>query len=86
MSKQKKINPRRIPRTQADVNRVGDDAVKLTLIIFLNVLADKYGFDKGKLHSVLDDVVKLSNEVHERRVSKQDLLTVLSEEYKINLK
>lgn len=86
MGKQKKINPRRIPRTQADVNRVGDDAVKLTLIIVMSVLADKYSFDKNLLRNVLDDVVKLSNEVRERRVSKQDLLTVLLEEYEINLK
>ena len=45
----KRINPRRIPATQADVQRAKDtataDACRVTLAIFFTALLDKEGMD-----------------------------------------
>lgn len=84
----KKVNPRKIPRTQEDVDRAWDNGV-LTGVsnacaIFLTVLLDKYnGGDYIK--AVWDDINKLSEEVKERRVSVADLRKTLLEEYGVNV-
>ena len=85
----KKVNPRRRPVSQADVDRAksaaSDQAVHLVLAIMLTVLKDKFDFDNDQIVSVWNAVNKLSEEVAEKRVSKRDLVTVLSEEYNIDL-
>lgn len=84
----KKVNPRKIPRTQEDVDKAWDKGV-LTGVsnacaIFLTVLLDKYnGGDYIK--AVWDDINKLSEEVKERRVSVADLRKTLLEEYGVNV-
>lgn len=84
-----KVNPRKIPVSMADVERAkknaSDDAVHLALAIFLTVLKDDFGFDNEQVKLARSRVDKLSEEVAERRVSIADLLTVLREEYHIDL-
>jgi len=82
----KRINPRRRPATAADVKRAKDDAMgqatRLAMAIFLTVLVDKFsGADHIK--DVWDEVVKLSEEIIEGRVSVSDLADVLDKEYDI---
>ena len=85
----KKINPRRRPVTQADVERAkgnaASDAVHLSMAIFLTVLKDDMGFSNDQIIHVWDRVDKLSQEVAERRVNVKDLCGVLSDEYDIVL-
>ena len=82
----KKTNPRKIPRTQEDVDRAWKDGVRVGVhnasAMFMNVLVDKYdGMDK--LANIWDDVTKLSEEVLEGRVNIPDIVTMLREEYNI---
>ena len=83
-----KINPRRRPATEADVNRaweqgVNDGVTEATTII-LTVLVDK--FNGGEyIREVWREVQKLSEEVGERRVSTTDLRRVLMDEYEIEV-
>ena len=83
-----KINPRRRPATEADVNRaweqgVNDGVTEATTII-LTVLVDK--FNGGEhIRGVWREVQKLSEEVGERRVSTTDLRRVLMDEYEIEV-
>ena len=85
----KKINPRRVPASKADVNRARDkaasDAVHLAMAIFLTVLKDDMGFNNDQIIQVWDRVDKLSQEVAERRINVHDLCGVLEEEYSITL-
>lgn len=89
MSAGKKINPRRRPASEADIKRAkaaaSDQAVKLSLAIFLTVMKDKFDFDNDQLIEAWAAMNKLSEEIAERRVSAWDLVNVLSEEYGIDL-
>ena len=84
----KKPNPRKVPKTQADVDRAWDDGVvagvKNASAIFLTVMSDKFDFAE-QIPSVWAEINKLSEEIAERRVSVADLKRVLREEYKIDL-
>ena len=83
----KKTNPRKIPVTQADLKRAVDDAAtrafRLSNVLFMTVLLDKFGFDVEQLNMAWQSLNKLSDEVLEKRVSVHDLKTTLAEEYGI---
>lgn len=81
-----KVNPRKIPRTQADCDRAWErgvlDGVSNATAMFLTVIVDKFdGADH--VMSVWNEINKLSAEVKERRVSVADLKNTLKEEYQI---
>ena len=84
----KKVNPRKRPATFADIERAKKNAENnaLTLVeaIVFTVLVDKYGFE-DRVFNVWKDSQKLSEEIIEGRVSVQDLIDVLHEEYSIEL-
>ena len=83
-----KINPKRIPRTEADVRKAKEEGIKdgssFTSVIFLTVLLDKFGFDQQKIIKCYLAVMKLSEEISEHRVSISDLKHVLLNEYQID--
>lgn len=84
----KKVNPRKIPKTQEDVDRAWEkgvaDGVSNACAIFLTVLLDK--FNGGEhIGAVWSEINKLSGEIKERRVSIADLRNTLLEEYSIEV-
>lgn len=86
MSK-KKINPRRRPLSEADVIRIQDNAVHLAFAIFLTVLKDKFGFSNDEIVRAWYEADKLSEEVlRDGLVKLKDLVDMLKEEYKIDLR
>ena len=85
MGKVKKVNPRRRPVSQADIDKAKSEAVHLAMAIFLTVMKDDFDFDQDQIKHAWDRIDKLSQEVAEHRVSVKDLLTVLDEEYDILL-
>ncbi len=88
--KAKKVNPRRKPVSEADLNRAkataSDQAVKLAIAIFLTVLKDDFDFDNDQLVHAWERLDKLSQEVAEHRISAWDLINVLHEEYNVDLR
>lgn len=88
--KTKKVNPRRKPVSEADLNRAkataSDQAVKLAIAIFLTVLCDDFEFDKEQVQLAWERMDKLSQEIYEHRINAWDLVGVLNEEYGIDLK
>lgn len=84
----KKVNPRKIPRTQEDVDRAWEkgvlDGVSNACAIFLTVILDKYN-GAEHIKGLWDEINKLSEEVKERRVSVADLRRVLLDEYEISV-
>lgn len=83
-----KINPRKRPASQADVNRAWEqgvnDGVTNATVIILSVLVDKFN-GGDHIRDVWREVQKLSEEVGERRVSVTDLRRTLLEEYEIEV-
>ena len=83
-----KPNPRRVPRTQADVDRAYTDGVKdgshIASVIMMSALLDKFGLE-GRIPEVWAAFEKLSLAVMERRATVADLRTVLREEYKLDI-
>lgn len=86
--KNKAPNPRKIPKTQADVERAYNDGVAdgshIASVIMMSALLDKFDFG-DKATEVWAAFEKLSVAVIERRVTIADLRTVLREEYNLNI-
>ena len=83
-----KVNPRKIPKSQQDVDRAWDEGVTAGVsnatAIFLMVMADKFGFGE-KMVELWSEIVKLSEAVMERRVSIADIKHTLLTEYDIQV-
>lgn len=80
MAKKKKVNPRRIPVSKADVLNAQSFSLDAAWAIFFSALRDKEGFDNQQLRRVWDQVNYLSDSISKRRISVQDLAQVLEEE------
>ena len=80
----KKVNPRRRPATQADVNRAKkeaqDQAVKIAWAIMFTCLRDKEGWGKIRLKRLWGEIENLSDSIAKGYVSIKDLFAVLGED------
>ena len=83
----KKINPRKKPATQMDIKRAKsksqDEALYLSMAIFLTVLVDKEGYNNERLKKVWAEVNNLSDSISKGYVKFNDLRQVLDDEYDI---
>lgn len=83
-----KINPRRKPATQEDVNRAWGEGViegiRCMEAIVLNCLCDKYA-DDVDVEQFWSDLNKLSESFAEGRFTIPDIRNMLKEEYKVLL-
>lgn len=88
--KHKRQNPRKRPATFQDVKRSAqegsDRGVKLALAICLMVMKDDFDFTNDQIEHAYERMTKLSGEVAEKRISVNDLIQTLDEEYAINLR
>lgn len=86
----KKINPRRRPVSQADVERAKSSAIDVAITvawaIFFTVLRDKEGFDNAALQRVWEEVNYLSESISRGFVNVNDLRRALEDEAGIVLK
>lgn len=90
MATKKKVNPRRIPLSQADLERtkhkVQEDATKFISLLMLTVLRDKFGFGRTRLDRAWDAVNDLADSVAKGYVSVADLEKTLLTEANIRLR
>ena len=84
-SKSKKTNPRRRHLSEADVPKIRDEAIHLAFALFLTVLKENFGFDQEQIVFAWERADKLSKEVAEGRINLWDLVTVLREEFNVDL-
>ena len=84
-----KVNPRRRPVTQADVNkaaqRATNDALAASAAIFLTVLCDKESADAEVIQRVWQEMQELSQSIIDGYVSVSDLKDTLSNEYGVDI-
>jgi hypothetical protein len=83
MSK-RKVNPKRIPVSQADVEKAKRDAqsvaINYTWAIFFTVMRDKEGYGKQRLRRLWDEVNELSDSITKGYVNVTDLMKTLKNE------
>ena len=83
-----KTNPKKIPRTQADVDRAYEkgilDGSDCACVIMMSALLDKFNAAEY-IPDIWDAFGKLSEEIKEGRVSLPDLRRVLREEYDLTM-
>ena len=81
--KKKRVNPRRKPATQADVEKAKrqaqDIAITSAWAIFFSVLRDKEGYGYKRLRRVWDEVNYLSDSIDKGYVKLDDLVNELAE-------
>lgn len=84
----RKINPRSVPRSQEDVDRAREkgilEGVANASAMFLMVMVDKFGA-ADQISEIWREILKLSDEVLEHRVSIADLRVTLREEYGVEV-
>ena len=80
-----KTNPRRIPRTQADVDRAHErgreEGINGALIIMLYAMHDKLGADDAQLRQFADAFSYTVDSIEKGYITEADLRTVVREEY-----
>ena len=85
----KKVNPRRRPATQADVQMAKqkgqEEAIKLAWSILFTVLRDKEGYDLEGLQRVWKEVDDLSDSIAKGYCTVTDLRDVLKQEIGANI-
>lgn len=81
--KKKRVNPRRIPATQADVEKAKRQAqmyaINTVWAVFFTALRDKEGFGYKRLRRVWDEVNYLSDSIDKGYVKLEDLTKELAE-------
>ena len=90
MSSKKKVNPRRIPATQADVDRAKREAVSQSVTyawaIMFTALRDKFGWGGVRLRRLWDAINGLSDSIGQGYIKADDLVKTLRDEAGIVLK
>lgn len=90
MNRGKKVNPRRRPASQADVERAKRTAVSLAIsqtqaIVFLALL-DKEGWDREQLLKLWHEVRAVSDSIAQGYINLPDIIDTLRREYGIDLR
>ena len=87
--KKKRVNPRRKPATQADVEKAKRQAqthaINMVWAVFFTALRDKEGYGYTRLRRVWDEVNYISDSIDKGYVKLDDLVNELAE-YGITLK
>lgn len=86
----KKVNPRRVPASQADLKKAKkeatDNAVTFCWAILFTVMRDKEGWGEKRLRRLWREVNALSDSIDRGYVSIPDLVDTLKREGGIELK
>ena len=79
----KRVNPRRRPATQADVNKAKKEAMDIAITfawaILFTALRDKEGFEYIRLRRVWDEVNYISDSIDKGYINIDDLIEELRE-------
>ena len=85
MKKSKKVNPRKKPATQADINRAKakatDDAIKLVVHMVMYVLIDKHNAPKEDIQQLGEELNYVSDSIAKGYLDYKDIEKMLKEEY-----
>lgn len=77
----KKVNPRRIPRTEADLNKAIWFTVKHMKALCIQAALDEGLIQPDDVSRLWDRVTRLTSECDEGRIKMTEIYDVLKEEY-----
>lgn len=85
----KKLNPRRKPVNQADIDkakkRAKEDAMRQILYLILYILIDKHDAPMEDIQQLAQEVNYYSESIAEKRITWKDIERVVRDEYKVFL-
>lgn len=86
----RKVNPNRIPRTQADVDRAYSDGMdfgcEFALNVVLYVLKDKHDAPDEDIMQFRDEFMYVIDSVAKKYLSYSDIQRALSEDYDLTVR
>lgn len=81
----KKVNPRNIPRSQADVDKAYErgktDGAKSSIIIMMYAMKDKFGATDEQLAEFFEAITYTVDSINKGYITEKDLQTVIKEDY-----
>lgn len=81
----KKTNPRRVPKTQADVDKAYErgrtDGAKSSIIIMMYAAKDKFGASDEQLTEFFEAITYTVDSINKGYITEKDLQTVIKEDY-----
>ena len=85
----KKVNPRKRPVNQADIEKAKkqakEDAMRQILYLILYILIDKHDAPMEDIQQLAEEVNYYSESIAEKRVTWKDIERVVRDEYKVFL-
>ena len=85
----KKINPRRRPATQAEVekakNQASSEAIRKILYLVLYILIDKHDAPKEDIHQLAAEVNYYADSISRGYITWKDVERVVRDEYEVQL-
>lgn len=83
--KTKRVNPRRRPKSEADVrkakNEARDETMNTMMYMVLWVFADKHGANAEDLQKIKDELYDVADSINRGYIKWEDLRDTLEEEY-----
>lgn len=83
--KKKRVNPNRIPVTQADINRAKDVAMTLAMYrvvyLILYILIEKHEAPREDIHQLAREINYYAESIREDRLTWKDVERVVRDEY-----
>ena len=76
-----KTNPRRIPATQADVDKAREQGVDIALTLLLWVLVDRHDATQAELDVFAGELDDLTDHIASGRIKLSDITETLRDEY-----
>ena len=90
----KKLNPKKIPRTEADCKREYkrgyekgmDDGMKHLMEMIIFNLLDKHNATKDEIHTLTSEVNYLADSIRRGDIKWKDIWAVLNDEFEVKVK
>lgn len=87
--KKKKVNPRRVPATQADIerakNQATSDAIRRIVYLMLYILIDKHDAPKEDIKQFAEEVNYYADSITQGYITWKDVERVVRDEYEVKL-
>ena len=81
----KKVNPLKIPKTQADVDRAYErgktEGAKSSIIIMMYAMKDKFGATDEELAEFFNAITYTVESINKGYITEKELQTVMKEDY-----
>lgn len=85
----KKVNPRRVPATKADIEKAKKDAtqgaLRKLLYLMLYILIDKHNAPKEDIHQLAAEVNYYADSISKGYITWKDVERVVRDEYGVTL-